>query len=795
MKVISSYEERVNSTLPLTARVQKGLKLVEKGRLQRTPSWGGEDLTVLDEETIKLPLVKRKALAIRKVLTEMPVEVKENELLVGSVFFIRSSRQHASCSAPFVRYATQDEKKAANKNFVGTGSMFGHFSPYYPRLLKLGVGGLRRMAEEKLDEVKKKGTEPEKEAWLESIIISLDALRDYIQRHRDLALSLADKEADAARKGELQEVARVSQHLLVGPPRSFREALQAFWIGYVALFCTLDPSPLGRFDQNLWPYLKADLENGAITIEDAQELIDCLWLKFNERLESFPLTGAGLSWRDSSAPIDEKMDGFGAACVFLGGKTTQDRFIYDGGLVGQYLASMTLGGLTPEGLDGTNPLTYLCLNALFRLKTPEPSLYLRLHDGSPAELYRKAADCIRAGCIGPCIYNDELIIPSLMKMGITAEDARDYTSDGCFEIHIQGRTDFRHGWVSAAEVLDRVLYPGKWEKVEVPLYVEAMDPFRDMKAVDPYSFNTFDELMQTFKELLDKNVRGFIEQSDKFRDGRLYKIAPLPLLSAFLEGPLESGKDITQGGAKYTFHMIEMAGLSHVADSLAVIKKLCFEEKVIAWPKLLGAIRNDWRGKESMRQLVMTRVPAYGNDADYVDDIATDIAQFFVASMRKHNAKVKHNIKYLAGLATYQHYIMLGKLIDATPDGRFAGDSLSTNASPSIGRPTNGQSATVNSYAKLPLVDLTGGAMLDIDIETRPELLSHLEKFIKSFVEIRGQMISITVTSSETLRAAQREPEKYRDLRVRVGGDCAYFVDLPRSHQDMQIKRCEQYER
>ncbi len=332
MKTTYTSSEIVSGALPLSARVQKALKLIEEGRFQKKPLFT-EGLTVLDEETVKLPLVKRKALAIKKVLSEMPIEIREHELLVGCSVHGRSK---IIFSTPFPEYATQDEKDAATEKFTGTGSVFGHFSPYYPRYLKLGLNGLRGMALEKLDMTRKNGKAPEKEVWYESVIICLDALAELIRRYRDLASKLADGETDAARKEKLQVIAGISQHLLQGPPQSFREALQALWFAHIAFMSTLNKLPVGRFDQNLWPYLKRDLENGVITIVEAQELIDCLWLKFNERLQAFEIIGTGLWYTDDSAPAAARAAGAGAFGIFLGGKTSQDRIVSDGGSTGQF---------------------------------------------------------------------------------------------------------------------------------------------------------------------------------------------------------------------------------------------------------------------------------------------------------------------------------------------------------------------------------------------------------------------------------------------------------------------------
>jgi formate C-acetyltransferase len=781
--------EIVSKTLPLSAKVQKGLELIEEGRFRKKPAWG-EGLTILNDVTAKLPIVKRKALAIQKILSEIPVQIKEHELVVGSV--VTNKRE-----ANIPEYATLAEKEVAARKLTSPLSVWGHSCPYYPKYLKLGIGGLRKIAEEKLAEIRQRGAEQEKEAWYESVIMSLDAMAEFIRRHKDAALTLAAREASAVRKGELQGIAQTAQHLLQGPPQTFQEALQAIWFVHAALAITLSRVPLGRLDQTLWPYLTRDLDSGAITINQAQELIDCFWLKCNERLQASQLFQGGDSAPLSANNLDAaNATGVGARGAFLGGKTSVDRYAGDGQTDNQFMQTVTLGGLTPDGADGTNPLTYLCLNALHRLKTTWPSLYVRFHDGSPPELYERVADCIRAGCIGPGIQNDEVIIPSLVKIGIPLEHARDYSSDGCWEPHVQGRTYFRHWYVAGAEALHRVLSPESWEEVEVPLYVEELDPFRGSKAPDPYRFRSYGEVADAVKGNIDTLVKGLVHSVEAFQqDERLYNIAPLPISSAFMEGPLDSGKDITQLGTQYNFFLAELAGLSHVADSLAVIKKLCFEEKMITWPELLDAVRSNWQGREYLRQLVRTRAPAYGNDVDYVDDIARDIVEFYVETVRKHGGNVQSDIKYVTGLATFEGYTVLGSTVGATPDGRRAGEPISTNGSPSIGRAVSGPTAAVNSYVKLPLVDLPGGAILDLNLDARGGTPSQLEAFIKSFLEKGGNIISIPVNDSRKLRAAQKEPEKYRDLRVRVAGYEVYFVDLPPHHQELQIRRCEQYAR
>ena len=483
---------------------------------------------------------------------------------------------------------------------------------------------------------------------------------------------------------------------------------------------------------------------------------------------------------------------------FLGGKTTSELMDWKGELYNEWLHTTTLGGHTPDGKDATNPVTYLCLNAALRLGLPDPELYVRLHDHSPPELVQRAADVIRTGSATPALYNDEIIIPGLEKLGLPLEHARDYTSDGCWEIYPQGRTNFKYGIISLVEVLDRALFPERWEGDIRPPgtdpYMKEWDPFADSKPPDAYKLSSFEELMASFNDRLDRIIKRFIECIDELRDERLYEIAPLPLLSALTEGPIESGKDMTLDGEIYNFHAPIFAGLSHTVDSLAVIKKLCFEEKIIPFPELLDTVKDNWRGKESLRQLVKTKAPAYGNDDDFADDIAREIVESCVEKVRDYAGRVKHSyLKFPIALGTFQSFVGIGGVTGATPDGRLEYQPVSSNASPSVGRAVNGQTAALNSYCKLPLIDIPNGAPLDIAMENRASLLNQLEAYIMSFVEKRGELLSVSVNDCEKLKAAQKEPEKYRDLKIRVGGFQSYFTDLPPAMQNWQIKKCEQF--
>ena len=779
-----------SSSFPLSERVRIGLEDFQRERFQTKPLWKA-NLSVLNEETIKLPLVKRKALATSKQLAEMPVRIRDYELIVGSMFQFNNIT-----GLPFPRYWTDEEFQEAQEKFTHPFAIFGHFSPSYPLLLKHGVGGLRKIAEEKLAEARQKGIRVEQGDWYESVMMSLDGVSDFILRYRDLALAQAEATADAIRKGELKEIAAIVEYLAQEPPRTFREAVQLLWFGTVFIEATLHKAPVGRLDQYLGPYLEYDLERGTITMEQAQELVDLLWLKFNEQVQSEEVAVKetySCATDTNLAKLSLRIGNWGQ---HLGGKTSTDRLYTDGNInLNEWAyARITLSGLTPEGVEGTNTLTYLCLNAGLRLELLQPLLHIRFHDQSPDELYQLTAECINRGIVTPTIYNDEVFIPAHERMGVPTPHARDYNNCFCWETYSGGRTNFKYGILSAVEPLDRVLHPAKWEEeVEVPFYKKEWDPFRGFHP-DPSQFHSFEEVMAAYKDYLDRLIKGLIESADHFRDDRLYEIAPLPLFSALMEGPLECGRDITQDGVLYNQYSPLLGGFSHAVDSLAAIKKLCFEEHAIAWPELLEAIRNNWKGKESLRQLVMSRVPAYGSDEDYADDIACEIAEYFVERVKTYAARTRNRkIMYAPGFGTFGFYKALGAHAGATADGRVDGQSVSSNASPSHGRASHGPTAAVNSYCKLPLLDLPCGAPLDLVLENRASLIDQLEVFLKTFIEKRGQILTMVINDCDTLRAAQREPEKYRNLQVRIGGWNVYFVDLTPEAQEWHIKKAETY--
>jgi len=390
----------------------------------------------------------------------------------------------------------------------------------------------------------------------------------------------------------------------------------------------------------------------------------------------------------------------------------------------------------------------------------------------------------------PIIFNDEVFIPSLEKFGIPSQDVWDYTNDGCWQVTIPGKTDFRYTQFSALRCLERALnkgygrLSGKKEGVDTP---------------DPYCFTSFDEVMEAFKAQLDYAMKQIMDITAQYY-GCLYDIAPVPFLSSLVEDCLEEGKDITEGGARYIIHALMLMGLSNVADSLAAIKKLVFEEKVVEWSHLLRSLEDNFLDAEDLRQILITRAPKYGTDSEYVDTIARKVLEYFVERVDYHDRSYENKkLRFSTAVGTLEFYVAGGEFVGATPDGRLATTPIGCNLSPSEGRATKGHTAAINSYNRMNLIDLPTGSALDLGIEKRAvagdEGLQRLSALVKSFLDKGGNILTINVHGVEELREAQREPDRYRDLVVRVGGWQAYFVDLPLRYQESIIKRVEQYGR
>ena len=433
------------------------------------------------------------------------------------------------------------------------------------------------------------------------------------------------------------------------------------------------------------------------------------------------------------------------------------------------LQNIILGGQTPDGKDATNMLSYMCLNATDRLCLIDPKVSVRVHEGTPDDFLKVVCELIRKGEYQPGIYNDEAIIPALVGTGIPLEDARDYTNDGCSEILVQGKTN---PWAFEANVL----------------MLKCVE--RAVRGLE--EFGAFQDLMTAVREEISLAVEMAVSNINILQAG-VPKISPNPFLSATVVGCMEKAMDLTEGGAVYNSSAVCASGVADAADALAAVKKLVFEEEVISKKQLLEALRDDFVGHERLRLMLLNRAPKFGNDDEYVDGIAAELVEHAAEEVTKH--RNPRGGSYNLGLFSYGNYISHGIVTGATPDGRRAGAGISPNFSPAPGRDIKGPFAVFRSTTRVNQQLTANGTALDIALHPSalrgPEGTEKLMALIRAFVKLGGIQVQFNVIDAAVLKEAQAEPEKYRNLTVRLWGFPAYFVRLPREFQDHLIARTD----
>ncbi len=752
--------------------------------------WEPADDLMADPAFVALPLVVRKAHAVEYVLARMPIHIYDDELVAGN--FVAKKFKKA-----FPNYAKPEEAQAAAERDLSIQSVYGHAVPQYSRVLSKGLGGIIADARQRIAEIQS-GTRPvepmdpapvaEGKAqgvdFLEAVIIVCQAVVDWAHRYADLAEQMAGDTADAGRAAELRTIAANCRWVPEHTPRSFAEAVQAFWLVHAALHNTLTHSACGRFDQFIYPFFRADCEAGRLDLEGAQEIIDSLWVKFNERaiiareIAETKVDGAAIE-RKMAALRKRGIDPSAGTDPY---ERLKARDSVDA--TNHWLQNIILAGQNERGEDVTNEVTYLCLNALEKMELTNPVVSARLHKNSPPELVRRCAEVIRSGGGMPAIFNDESLIPGLQKVGFPLQHARDYTNDGCWEVLVPGRTEFRFTRLGLLRCLEWVLNRGRSlldEQQEAP----------DLG--DPAALASFEDLYAAFLKQVERWI-AFAVEARTANYGAPGLIAPDPLFSATLEGPVEKARDVTVGGARYIHQTLIGEGISHTADSLAAIRRMVFEEKRLTMAELVALVRDNFAGQEELRQFLVRCLPKFGNDDDYVDELYSRIVEDFAGLVRKH-AAAHPWMTFAQGMGTFSWYIAIGEGLGASPDGRPAQAPIGSNASPSAGADLAGPAAAIRSVAKADLTELAGGAPCDLKLAASlfkgEEGLERLSALLRSFVEIGGNILTITVSDAETLRAAQREPENYRSLRVRMGGWSAYFVALSKDQQEFHIRAVE----
>ncbi len=700
-------------------------------------------------------------------------------------------------------YMSEGAKLTMEHNIYTPGNYFyngvGHVSVNYGEVLEIGFEGIINKAKASLEKIKDSDVDcAKRRAFLEGVITSLNAACLYAERYALLALEMAKSETDPVRKMELALIANNCVNVPRKGATSFYEACQSFWFVQMLLQTESSGHSIspGRFDQYMYPYYKKDIESGKITKEFAQELVDCVFVKLNDLSKC----------RDAASAA-----GFAGYSMFQ---------------------NMIAGGQNSEGMDATNELSYMCITASMHTMLPQPSLSVRVWNGSPHEFLLHAATLTRTGIGLPAYYNDEVIIPALVSRGLTLSDARDYNIIGCVEPQKSGKTD---GWHDAAffnmcRPLELVFSNGKDFGVQV-----------GVKSGELKDLDTFEKFYDAYKAQMNYAIEMMVN-ADNAIDYAHGERCPLPFQSSMVEDCIGRGKSMQEGGAVYNFTGPQGFGIANTADALIAIKTLVYDEKKYTLEELADALRNNYgepfgavqagqlttqvakalaeQGKELNEATIadiynkikanatspekkafydklrrdIEELPKFGNDNLDVDLFARDVAYTYTRPVEKY--KNPRGGVYQAGLYPVSANVPLGAQTGATPDGRLAGTPVADGVSPAAGRDINGPTASCNSVARLDHAIASNGTLFNMKFH--PSALkgrSGLEGFvtlIQGFFAQKGMHMQFNVVSRETLLEAQKYPEKYKTLVVRVAGYSALFTTLSKSLQDDIINRTEQ---
>ena len=835
--------EKYNSSeIPKSSRITR---LVDHlyAKMPEIESYRAKLITESYKETEDQPIITRRAKAFSHILHNIPIIIRDEELIVGSnsiaprgcqtfpefsfqwledeldtvatrtadPFYISEQAKAdlrevhkywkgKTTSELATAYMAPEAIRAIDHNIFTPGNYFyngvGHVTVKYWEVLEIGYEGIMAKAQAELDKCNVgDGDYAERSRFLEAVIMSCQAVIDYADRYAKLALEMAEKCTDPQRKAELLVIASNCSKVPAKGATNFWEACQSFW--FVQQLLQMESSghsiSPGRFDQYMYPYYKKDIESGAITRTAAQELLDCIWVKLNDLNKV----------RDAASA-----EGFAGYSLFQ---------------------NLIVGGQDKDGNDVTNDLSFMCIEASMHVHLPAPSLSIRVWNGSPHDLLIKAAELTRTGIGLPAYYNDEVIIPALQNRGLSLADAREYNIIGCVEPQKAGKTE---GWHDAAffnmcRPLELVFANGmdQGEMVGIP-------------TGDVTQMATFDEFYDAYRKQMEYCI-SLLVNADNAIDVAHAKRCPLPFLSSMIDDCIARGKTVQEGGAVYNFTGPQGFGIANMADSLYAIRQLVYQEKkftmeelkeALAWnygkgldeqsvkeittgilremtesgakvdaDTVLKSVMNDQMAPEKMARYqeihdMIAEVPKFGNDIPEVDYFARDVAYTYTRPLQ--NFKNPRGGQYQAGLYPVSANVPLGGQTGATPDGRYAHTPVADGVSPSAGKDVNGPTAAASSVAKLDHFIVSNGTLFNQKFH--PSALSGregLEKFvalIRSYFDQKGMHMQFNVVSRETLLDAQAHPENYKHLVVRVAGYSALFTTLSKSLQDDIIRRTEQ---
>lgn len=592
----------------------------------------------------------------------------------------------------------------------------------------------------------------DKQEELKAMMICADALITFAHRHAQKAQELAARQQDPVRKAELIRIAEVCRHVPAYGPRDFWEAIQYYWFVHLGVTTELNPWDSfcpGKLDQHLYPFFKKGLEDGTLTIDQAKELLECLWIKFNNQ------------------PAPPKV-----------GVTAAESGTYTD------FCQINLGGLKPDGSDAVNDLTYLILDVIEQMRLVQPSTSIQVSRKNPDAFIKRAARIIRTGFGQPSVFNADLIVQELVRMGKSIEDARCGGSSGCVEVGAFGKESYiLTGYFNLPKVLELTLNNG-------------IDPRTGkqigLKTGDPREFRSFDQLMEAYKRQVDYFVDIKIRGNNVIE--RIYaEYMPAPFLSILIDDCIAKGKDYHDGGARYNTSYIQGVGIGSITDSLAAIKYHVYDQQDISMDALVQALSCDFQGHAEIQHALLYHSPKYGNDDDRADSILRSVFELYLSAIDgRPNTK---GGQYHINLLPTTVHVYFGSVTGALPDGRRAGLPLSEGISPVQGADKKGPTAVLKSAAKMDHVR-TGGTLLNLKFN--PQVLAgdndldKLVQLIRTYFRMDGHHVQFNVVTKQTLLKAQENPQQYQDLIVRVAGYSDYFVDLSRALQDEIIARTEQ---
>lgn len=833
------------SRIPKTERITRLVKNLY-AKMPEIESARAVLVTESYKQTENEPMIMRRAKAFTHILKNIPIIIRDEELIVGSSTLAPRGCQTfpefsyewleqefdtvetREADQFYISEQTKADLKEANAYWKGKttselataymapqtltamahniftpGNYFyngvGHITVQYDKVLAIGYEGIIAEAQAELDKCSFGDADyATKSRFLEAVIMSCEAVILYANRYAELAEHMAVQCDDAARKEELWAIASNCRRVPAKGATSFYEACQSFW--FVQQLLQMESSghsiSPGRFDQYMYPYYEADIEAGKITREQAQELIDCIWVKLNDLNKC----------RDA-----ESAKGFAGYSLFQ---------------------NLIVGGQDEHGQDVTNDLSFMCIEASFHVFLPMPSLSIRVWNGSPYDLLIRAAELTRTGIGLPAYYNDEVIIPSLMSRGVTLEEARGYNIIGCVEPQVPGKT---MGWHDAA-------FYNMCRVLEL-VFTSGMDCGEQIgpKTQPVEEMTSFEELMEAYKIQMNYFI-ALLVNADNAIDQAHAERMPLPYLASMVDDCIKRGKPCEDGGCVYNFTGPQGFGIANVADALYAIKKLVFEEKKVSMAEYKKALMFNYgqevnslvvsqiagsvarklaeqgvqpdadmvakASQEIIRQSVtaedkkrfdellqmIEEVDKYGNDEDEVDQLAREVAYTYTKPLLQY--RNPRGGQFQAGLYPVSANVSLGAQTGATPDGRLAGTPMADGVSPSAGKDKNGPTAAANSVSKLDHGIASNGTLYNQKFH--PSALSGeegLDKFvnlIRSYFDRKGSHVQFNVVSRETLLDAQKHPENYKHLVVRVAGYSALFTTLSKSLQDDIIRRTEQ---